>query len=186
MKAKLKLLLKKAREACKEATDSKRIPQARDDSSVAECHRSSSSVVPVLKCQKVQAQVLGSREDATTLPLQRDAPPSAPISTFAVSLASGPASHPSTPAEDHSTLPAKGPISRVNKGKGPAIKTFVNNPDYTFKKMTGVVPKGDFKALLQVSSGALYQRIVLELVKVTHSLSYIVHSSLLPHLTFFL
>lgn len=42
------------------------------------------------------------------------------------------------------------------KGKGIAVETFVNNPDYTFKKMTGVIPRGDLKAFLQVNLGALY------------------------------
>lgn len=61
---------------------------------------------------------------------------------------SGPVSHLPTPAEDHSTLPAEGSIPRVNKGTGLTMETFVNNLDYTLKKMTKVVPKGDLEALL--------------------------------------
>lgn len=47
-------------------------------------------------------------------------------------------------------------IARVDKGKGPAVDTFVNNPKYAFKKMIGVVPRGDLKTLLTMNSGALY------------------------------
>lgn len=144
MKADLKLLLKKAREAHEEATDSQRIPQAREGSSVAKGPRSSGSITPISKNQKVQAQVLRSWEDTTTLPSQRDqAPPSAPIDPSVLYPASSPSSHSPTPAEDHSTLPAKGSILWFDKEKGLAMEIFVNNPNYTLKKMTGVVPKGN-------------------------------------------
>lgn len=71
-----------------------------------------------------------------------------------------------TSTRSHLVPPAEGATPWVDKGKGLVVETFVRNLDYTFKKMTRVVPRGDLEDLLKMNSGDLYQRMVLDLAEV--------------------
>lgn len=51
------------------------------------------------------------------------------------------------------------------RGKTPIGETFLNNPDFTFKKLCVVVPKVNVEALVKFPSSTIYQQLVVDLAK---------------------
>lgn len=108
---------------------------------MAEGRRLVDPIAPMLKHQKIEVADSSSRDGIASQSLKKDklAP-----STFA-GLSSARAASDSTPTSTGSHLASSidDAVPQADKGKDPMVDTFVNNLEYTFNKMTGVVLKGD-------------------------------------------
>lgn len=57
-------------------------------------------------------------------------------------------------------------IPLMDKGKNPIGETFLNNPDFAFKKLSKIVLKADVKTLMKFPSSIIYQQLMVDLVVV--------------------
>lgn len=93
------------------------------------------------------------------------APLDAPVKVLPTPSTQGPTSIERT--KGPSVVPVEDFVPWIDKGKSLVGDIFLNNPNYAFKKMTGVIPKGDVDAFMKFSSSAIYQWLVLDLTEVT-------------------